>query len=67
MTRKVRRFSGSVYYLGLHEEFWHLRSKLPTLWSSSYFLAPVGAVSTETERRYTDAQGERSRKRGDGL
>ncbi|OXY97168.1 IS200/IS605 family transposase [Streptomyces diastatochromogenes] len=51
----------------LREEFPHLRSKLPTLWSSSYFAASVGAVSAETVQRYIDTQWERPRKMGGGL
>ena len=42
----------------LREEFPHLRSRLPTLWSRSYFAATVGAVSAATVRRYTDTQYE---------
>lgn len=44
----------------LREEFGHLRSRLPTLWSSSYFAASVGAVSAATVRRYIDTQWERT-------
>ncbi|MHB2208214.1 IS200/IS605 family transposase [Methylobacterium sp. CM6257] len=40
----------------LREEFPALRSRLPTLWSRSYFIATVGAVSEATIRRYIDAQ-----------
>jgi putative transposase len=40
----------------LREEFSHLRSRLPTLWSRSYFCATVGAVSEATIRRYIEAQ-----------
>lgn len=40
----------------LREEFPHLRSRLPTLWSRSYFCATVGAVSETTIRRYIEAQ-----------
>lgn len=50
----------------LREEFPHPRSKLPTLWSSSYFAASVGAVSAGTVRRYIDTQWERPWKKGDG-
>jgi putative transposase len=39
--------------------FRNRRSKLPTLWSSSYFAASVGAVSAETVQRYIDTQWER--------
>ncbi|MFD4972778.1 IS200/IS605 family transposase [Streptomyces sp. NPDC058424] len=31
----------------LRAEFPHLKTQLPTLWSSSYFAASVGAVSAE--------------------
>jgi putative transposase len=36
-----------------------LRTRLPTLWSSSYFAASAGAVSAGTVSRYIDTQGER--------
>jgi putative transposase len=40
----------------LREEFPPIRSRLPTLWSRSYFCATVGAVSEATIRRYIKAQ-----------
>jgi putative transposase len=40
----------------LRAEFPHLRSRLPTLWSRSYLVATVGAVSAETVRRYIQTQ-----------
>jgi putative transposase len=40
----------------LREEFPALRSRLPTLWSRSYFIGSVGAVSEATIRRYIEAQ-----------
>lgn len=40
----------------LRDEFPHLRSRMPTLWSRSYFCATVGAVSEATIRRYIEAQ-----------
>ncbi|MEV0632523.1 IS200/IS605 family transposase [Nonomuraea wenchangensis] len=43
----------------LRAEFGHLRSQLPTLWSRSYFVATVGAVSAETVQRYIETQYER--------
>jgi putative transposase len=36
----------------LRQEFPALRSRLPTLWSRSYFAATVGAVSEQTIRCY---------------
>jgi putative transposase len=40
----------------LREEFPHLGSRLPTLWSRSYFCSTVGAVSEATIRRYIEMQ-----------
>ena len=43
----------------LREEFPRLRSRLPTLWSRSYFAATAGAVSAAAVQRYIDTQYER--------
>jgi putative transposase len=48
----------------LRAEFEHLRSRLPTLWSRSYLVATVGAVSAETVQRYIETQYERPSKGG---
>jgi len=40
----------------LRNEFPHLRSRLPTLWSRSYYIGTVGHVSEETVRRYIESQ-----------
>ena len=47
----------------LRTEFPHLKSRMPTLWSSSYFAASVGAVSAATVQRYIDTQWERTSQR----
>ena len=51
----VNRFKGRTSRV-LRQEFASLRSRLPTLWSRSYFAATVGAVSERTIRRYIEAQ-----------
>jgi putative transposase len=43
----------------LREEFPHLRSRMSTLWSSSFLVASVGVVSAEMVQRYIDTQWER--------
>lgn len=43
----------------LREEFPHLKSGPPRLWSSSYFAVSVGSASAETVRRHIDTQWER--------
>lgn len=40
----------------LRDEFPHLRSRLPSLWSRSYYVGSVGAVSADTIQRYIEQQ-----------
>jgi putative transposase len=40
----------------LRKEFQPILSKLPSLWTRSYFASTSGAVSTQTIQRYIDAQ-----------
>jgi putative transposase len=40
----------------LREEFPHLKSRLPSLWTRSYYVGTAGQVSAETIQRYIDAQ-----------
>lgn len=40
---------------GLREEFPHL-GRLPTLWTSSYFVSSAGNVSSVTVRKYIEVQ-----------
>ncbi|MEV4645677.1 IS200/IS605 family transposase [Saccharopolyspora sp. NPDC049357] len=44
----------------LRAEFPRLRSRLPTLWSSSYFAASAGALSADAVQQYIDSQQERA-------
>jgi REP-associated tyrosine transposase len=54
----ANRFKGFTSR-ALRSEFPHLRSRLPALWSKSYFAGSAGAVSAETVRRHTGTQYER--------
>jgi len=40
----------------LRKEFSSLRSRLPTLWSKSYYTGTVGRVSEETIKKYIESQ-----------
>ena len=40
----------------LRQEFPWLRSRLPTLWTNSYFVATVGGVPLEQIKRYVEQQ-----------
>lgn len=55
VAEMVNRLKGRTSRV-LRQEFPALRSRLPTLWSRSYFAATVGAVSEATIRRYIAAQ-----------
>ncbi|SMC28368.1 putative transposase [Desulfacinum hydrothermale DSM 13146] len=40
----------------LRKEFPHLKSRLPSLWTRSYYVGTAGNVSAATIQRYIDAQ-----------
>jgi putative transposase len=56
----ANQFKGFTSH-ALRQEFPHLRSRLPTLWSRSYFAASVGSVSEGAVKRYIDTQWERAK------
>lgn len=43
----------------LRKEFTHLKSRLPSLWTRSYYVGTAGNVSSETIRKYIEAQANR--------
>ncbi|MFD8534045.1 IS200/IS605 family transposase [Streptosporangium canum] len=43
----------------LREEFPSLKSKLPTLWTNSYFVATVGGTPLDVVKRYVENQKNR--------
>lgn len=51
----VNRLKGRTSRV-LRHEFASLRSRLPTLWSRSYYAGTVGAVSGAVVQRYIEAQ-----------
>jgi REP-associated tyrosine transposase len=53
------QFKGSTSRV-LRREFGSLRSRLPTLWSRSYFASTVGHVSAAAVQRYIETQRERA-------
>jgi putative transposase len=52
----VKQFKG-VSSKTLREEFPELKSRLPTLWTRSYFCESVGHISEDTIRKYIESQG----------
>jgi putative transposase len=51
----VSQFKGFTSHQ-LRNEFPELKSRLPTLWSRSYFVSSVGHVSEETVKKYIENQ-----------
>lgn len=49
------RIKGATAYQ-LRKAFPHLKSRLPSLWTRSYYVATAGHVSAETIQRYIDEQ-----------
>lgn len=52
ITNRLKGYSSHV----LRDEFPWLKSRLPTLWSRSYYAGSVGAVSEATIKRYIESQ-----------
>ena len=54
-SQVVHRVKGASSHR-LRQEFPHLRSRLPSLWTRSYYVGTAGKVSETTIQRYIDAQ-----------
>ena len=53
--RIANQFKGYTSRI-LRKEFARLHSRMPTLWSRSYYIGSVGHVSEETVKKYIEAQ-----------
>jgi putative transposase len=53
--RLVKQIKGRSSRL-LRQEFQTLRSRLPTLWTNSYFVATVGGATLEVVKRHVENQ-----------
>lgn len=53
--RLVKQIKGRSSRL-LRDEFPHLKRRLPTLWTNSYFVATVGGAPLEVIKRYVENQ-----------
>jgi putative transposase len=51
----VNRLKGASSHI-LRNEFPHLKSRMPTLWSRSYYAGTVGHVSESTVQKYIENQ-----------
>lgn len=53
--RLANQFKGYTSRI-LRQRYPHLRSRLPTLWSRSYYVGSIGHVSEEAVKKYIKAQ-----------
>lgn len=53
--RLIKQVKGRSSRL-LRQEFPHLKSRLPTLWTNSYFVATVGGAPLKTVKEYVENQ-----------
>jgi putative transposase len=51
----MHKLKGSTSHQ-LRQEFPHLNSQLPSLWTRSYYIGTAGHVSAQTIQKYIDAQ-----------
>jgi len=51
----IKQFKGRSSRI-LREEFPHLRSRIPTLWTNSYFVSTVGGAPLEIVKQYIEQQ-----------
>ncbi|MFC5772393.1 IS200/IS605 family transposase [Ectobacillus antri] len=55
IVKQLKGYSSRI----LRTEFLHLKSRLPSLWTNSYFVATVGSVTLEVVKQYVLTQKER--------
>jgi putative transposase len=63
--KAVKTIKGKTSYM-LRNEFKELTTKLPTLWSNSYFVSSIGGSPLEVIKQYIENQKTSQRKKGMG-
>lgn len=64
--KAIREIKGTTSRL-LRQEFKHLTTKLPTLWTNNYFVSTVGGAPLEVIKQYVENQKTSQRKWGENL
>ena len=59
--KAVKQIKGGTSFV-LRSEFKHLTTKLPTLWTNSYFVSTVGGAPLEAIKQYVENQKTSQRK-----
>lgn len=55
IVKQLKGYSSRI----LRMEFPHLKSRLPSLWTNSYFVATVGSVHLDVVKKYIESQKKR--------
>ena len=58
----IKRIKGKTSRI-LRQEFPHLKSRLPTLWTNSYFVSTVGGAPLAIVKKYIESQKTSQRKK----
>lgn len=61
LHKAVKQIKGKTSFV-LRNEFKHLTTKLPTLWTNSYFVSTVGGAPLEAIKQYVENQQTSQRK-----
>lgn len=59
VVKQLKGFSSKV----LRDNFPHLKSTMPSMWTNSYFVGTVGSVSLEVVKQYIESQQTRTKKK----
>lgn len=60
--KTIKRYSSNI----LRKEFPSLKTKLPTLWTNSYFVSTVGSAPSNIIKKYIENQITSQRQKGSG-
>ncbi|MGO1042329.1 IS200/IS605 family transposase [Clostridioides difficile] len=58
VVKGLKGFSSRI----LRENFPHLKSSMPSMWTNSYFVETIGSVSLEVAKQYIENQQVRTKK-----
>ena len=61
--RTVKFLKGYTFKI-LRQEFPYLKTKMPTLWTNSYFVSTVGGAPLEVIKQYIENQKTSQRQKG---
>lgn len=55
INRAIKRIKGTTSHI-LRTEFPHIKNKVPTMWTNSYFVSTVGGAPLDAVKKYIENQ-----------